>query len=113
VNAKKICMILSYLPTTTKKLINVDYLKQPEEMSWEKLELLLSQGKDMKELIIQKQKDGQEKQEIQIMLQSTDGLPEYLEIKQEKILQKLKASKQVNVKMKETIPMKSWIQNWN
>ncbi len=82
-------------------------------MSWEKLELLLSQGKDMKELIIQKQKDGQEKQEIQIMLQSTDGLPEYLEIKQEKILQKLKASKQVNVKMKETIPMKSWIQNWN
>lgn len=47
------------------------------------------------------------------MLQSTDGLPEYLEIKQEKILQKLKASKQVNVKMKETIPMKSWIQNWN
>ena len=44
------------------------YLKQLGEMSWEKLELLQSQGKEMKELMIQKQKDDQEKQEMQIML---------------------------------------------
>ncbi len=72
------------------------YLKQLEEMSWEKLELLQSQGKEMKKLMIQKQKDEQEKQEMHIMLQSTYGLTKhgkkYLEVKQAQILQKLKAN---------------------
>ncbi len=44
------------------------YLQQLGEMSWEKLELLRSQGKEMKKLMIQKQNDEQEKQEMQIML---------------------------------------------
>ena len=69
-------------------------------MSREKLELLQSHGKEMKELMIWKQKDEQEKQEMQIILWSTDGLTELgkkIEIKQAQILQKLEANKQVNV----------------
>jgi hypothetical protein len=77
------------------------YLQQLGEMSWEKLELLWSQGKEMKELMVQKQNDEQKKQEMQIMLWSTDRLTKhrkiYLEMKQAQILWKIEAIEQVNV----------------